>query len=218
MRRAFHAPYARGAIRARDGEILASGPASNRVYPQGAAFSDVTGYVKTPDPTQVGSARGFRLAGDPALRPGGARGVARLDPRGHARGRSTRRSRPPGKVDRSLALNPGQKPQDVVTTLRVHTQHDAAEALGSRYGGVVVLDPKSGAVEASVGIGSDALQPPGSSFKTVTAVGGAEREGRDAQHRVYPYARYIELNGWKLHNFHKESCGGIALARVCGQL
>ena len=52
------APYTRGAIRARDGEILASGPASNRVYPQGSAFSDRT-VVPPGTPRSVG-ARGLR--------------------------------------------------------------------------------------------------------------------------------------------------------------
>ena len=66
------APYTRGAIRARDGEILASGPASNRVYPQGSAFSDVTGYVKTPAADRVAA----RVAkGWPARRPYGQAGL-----------------------------------------------------------------------------------------------------------------------------------------------
>ena len=177
-----HAPYARGAIRARDGQILASGPASNREYPQGPAFSDVTGYVKTPAPDQVAA----RVAkGWPARRPYGQAGLEQsLD---GVLGR-TARGRSAGGVARPiqhvLAKRAGAKPQDVVTTLRIHAQHDAADALGGSYGGAVVLDPKSGAVQASVGLGMEVLQPPGSSFKTVTAAAALQLEGRDPLHRL----------------------------------
>jgi cell division protein FtsI/penicillin-binding protein 2 len=119
-----------------------------------------------------------------------------------------------------IGVRPGAKPQDVVTTLRIHAQQDAAAALGGKYGGVVVLDPKSGAVEASVGLGMEALQPPGSSFKTVTAAAALQSKVATLD-TDYPYARFIELNGWKLHNFHKESCGGsfiLAFAVSCNSV
>ncbi len=217
LRRVVHAPFARGAIRARDGEILASGPASNREYPQGSAFADITGYVKTPDAEQ---ARQRVKLGWPATRPYGQGGLEEsLDSALEGTPTTTLVAKTANSV-RTVAVHEGAKPQDVVTTLRVHDQHDAYAALGSRYGGIVVMDPRSGAVRASVGIGMDSTQPPGSSFKTVTAA--AALTGKKATlNTVYPYARYIELNGWRLHNYHKESCGGsflLAFAVSCNSV
>ena len=213
-----HAPFARGAIRARDGEVLASGPASNREYPQGEAFSDVTGYVKTPTSDQVAA----RVAkGWPAHRPFGQAGLEEsLDGVLGGRPEIDLQAVSGNGSSRTLASRAGAKPQDVVTTLRIHTQHDVADALGGKYGGAVVLDPKSGAVEASVGLGMEVLQPPGSSFKTVTAAAALQSKVATLD-TSYPYARFIELNGWKLHNFHKESCGGsfiLAFAVSCNSV
>jgi len=46
-------PHMRGRILARGGQVLAEGPATHRVYPQGADFAVVTGYVKAADPAQA---------------------------------------------------------------------------------------------------------------------------------------------------------------------
>ncbi len=213
-----HAPFARGAIRARDGEVLASGPASNRVYPQGAAFSDVTGYVKTPTNDQMAA----RVAkGWPARRPFGQAGLeGSLDGVLGGRPEVDLQAASGKGSPRTLAARAGAKPQDVVTTLRIHTQHDVADALGGKYGGAIVMDPKSGAVEASVGLGMEVLQPPGSAFKTVTAAAALNSKVATL-YTDYPYARFVELNGWKLHNFHKESCGGsflLAFAVSCNSV
>ena len=80
-------------------------------------------------------------------------------------------------------------------------------ALGARYGGIVVLDPRTGAVRADAGLGMDVTQPPGSSFKTVTA-SAALTAGTAALTDTYPYEKYVVLNGWRLRNFHHELCGG----------
>ena len=53
----------------------------------------------------------------------------------------------------------------------------------------------------------DALQPPGSSFKTVTA-SAALTAGTAALTDTYPYEKFVVLNGWHLRNFHHELCGG----------
>jgi cell division protein FtsI/penicillin-binding protein 2 len=66
----------------------------------------------------------------------------------------------------------------------------------------------------------DALQPPGSSFKTVT-VSAALKAGVATPGSSYAYATYVELNGWRLHNFHHESCGGtlvVAFAVSCNSV
>jgi penicillin-binding protein A len=99
-------------------------------------------------------------------------------------------------------------------------QQAASAALGSRYGGVVVLSPKTGAVVADAGLGMDALQPPGSSFKTVTS-SAALKAGVANLDSTYAYARFVVLNGWHLHNFHYEDCGGslvLAFAVSCNSV
>src|SRR5205823_3886058 len=115
-------------------------------------------------------------------------------------------SRTTGRI-RVLALRSGRSPRNVSTTLRLPVQQAAAAALGSRYGGVVVLSATTGAVEADAGLGMDVLQPPGSSFKTITAA-AALTAHKATLSTEYAYARYVLLDGWRLHNFHHESCGG----------
>ena len=108
----------------------------------------------------------------------------------------------------------------MTTTLRVPIQEAATNALGGRYGGVVVLSARTGAVEADAGLGMDVLQPPGSSFKTITSA-AALTAHKTTLETVYPYARFALLNGWKLHNFHHEDCGGslvLAFAVSCNSV
>jgi Penicillin binding protein transpeptidase domain/Penicillin-binding Protein dimerisation domain/NTF2-like N-terminal transpeptidase domain len=212
-----HPPTTRGVIKASDGTILAEGPPDDRVYPQGSPFSLITGYVKPPDPEQVAARE---AAGWPASRPYGQGGLEQsLDrilagaPRLDLVARSAT-----GK--RVLAVNPGRAPHGVTTTLDVPLQKAAATALGSRYGGIVVLQPRTGAVEADAGLGMDALQPPGSSFKTITASAALEG-GKATLSSTYPYARFVVLDGWHLRNFHHEDCGGslvLAFAVSCNSV
>jgi cell division protein FtsI/penicillin-binding protein 2 len=105
----------------------------------------------------------------------------------------------------------------VVTTLSVNDQAAATEALGAHEGGVVVLDPRTGALLASAGLGMDGLQPPGSTFKTITG-SAALMTGKAKLTDTYPALRTIKINGWELRNFHKELCGGTlvdAYAQSC---
>jgi Penicillin binding protein transpeptidase domain/NTF2-like N-terminal transpeptidase domain len=199
-------PRTRGKILDRAGAVLAEGPATARTYPQGTPFAIVTGYVKAPAPADA-AARA--RAGWPAGQPYGQGGLEEsLDPLlagsprivlfGVARGTGRRRV---------VAVHPGSSPRSVTTTLRVPVQEAATTALGNRYGGVVVLSTATGAVEASAGLGMDVTQPPGSSFKTITSA-AALTDHKATLTTTYSYARYALLNGWRLHNFHHESCGG----------
>lgn len=212
-------PPGRGRILDRSGAVLAQGPATARTYPQGPAFAIVTGYVKPPALADV-AARVH--AGWPAKAPYGQGGLeGSLDPLLAGTPRFVLRavSKTTG-AQRVLAVRPGASPRDVTTTLRVPIQQAATTALGARYGGVVVLSARTGAVEADAGLGMDALQPPGSSFKTITSA-AALTAGKTTLETTYPYARYALLNGWKLHNFHHEDCGGsliLAFAVSCNSV
>ena len=202
-----HAPAGRGRILARDGTVLAEGPPGNRTYPAGTAFALMTGFTKAPDADAIAARR---KAGWPAGRRYGQGGLEEsLDAAlgGLPRVRLVAAPSAPGSPGRILARKAGRKPKDVVTTIDPGLQAAAATALGSRYGGIVVLDPRSGAVRADAGLGMDATQPPGSSFKTVTA-SAALAAGKVSLTSTYPYEKYVILNGWRLRNFHHELCGG----------
>jgi len=203
-------PRGRGMIRAPGGVILAQGPAEQRSYPQGSAFAVVTGYLRAP---ATRAARARRVAaGWPAGRTYGQGGLERsLDQVLAGRpGFELLAIAPSGRVDRVLATRPGVAPHNVTTTLRPALQLAATAALGNRYGGVVVLNPATGAVLADAGLGMDVAQPPGSTFKMVTA-SAALAGGRFSLSSTFPYAHYVVLNGWHLHNFHSEYCGGTLI-------
>jgi transpeptidase family protein/penicillin-binding protein len=212
-------PPGRGRILDFTGNVLAEGPATDRTYPQGPAFALVTGYVKAPStPADVAERE---RAGWPATQPYGQGGLERsLDPILAGSPRFVLRAVSTSGARRVLAARAGHRPRDVTTTLRVPIQAAATNALGGRYGGVVVLSARTGAVEADAGLGMDALQPPGSSFKTITSA-AALAAHKATLDTVYPYARYALLNGWKLHNFHHEDCGGslvLAFAVSCNSV
>jgi penicillin-binding protein A len=75
-------------------------------------------------------------------------------------------------------------------------------------------------VEADAGLGMDALQPPGSSFKTITASAALTAHVARLT-STYAYAHSVTLDGWTLHNFHHEYCGGsliLAFAQSCNSV
>ncbi len=80
-------------------------------------------------------------------------------------------------------------------------------ALGGQYGGVIAIQPASGQVLGVAGIGLDALQPPGSTFKMIT-VSGVLEAGIARPTSTFPYATAAKLDGVLLHNANGEECGG----------
>jgi cell division protein FtsI/penicillin-binding protein 2 len=95
----------------------------------------------------------------------------------------------------------------VRTTISTTVQGAAVEALGQRLGGVVALDPRSGAVLGAAGIGFSGLQPPGSTFKIVTVTGALEAR-LTSPSRAYPVQTAATLEGVDVANAHGEACGG----------
>jgi peptidoglycan glycosyltransferase len=208
-------PHGRG----RSGAVLAEGPVTARTYPQGSAFAIITGFLKPPAAAQDAVREHEGWPATLAYGQGGLEGS--LDPilAGTPRFSLRAVSKQTGHI-RVLALHRGHGPRDVRTTLRVPIQNAAVAALGARYGGVVVLSARTGAVEADAGLGMDVLQPPGSSFKTITSA-AALTAGKATLETQYTYARYALLDGWRLHNFHHEDCGGslvLAFAVSCNSV
>jgi beta-lactamase class D len=208
LARVARAPDHRGAILARDREVLARGPADNREYPQGAPFYTLTGFVRAP---QTAAAKRARVAsGWPAGSKYGQGGLEQsLD---RALGGAPRLDlvAKGSAGTRLLARHHGRRPRDVVTTLDPTLQADATAALAGRYGGIAILDARTGAVRASAGIAMDSTQPPGSTFKIVTA-SAALTAGVVDLDSYYTPAKFADVGGFKLNNFHHEVCGGTLL-------
>jgi penicillin-binding protein A len=205
LQRIDRAPDHRGAILSHDRQVLARGPANDRQYPQGAPFYTVTGFLRAPQTPAQRRARvaagwpanakygqgGLEQSLDPVLG-----GVPRIDL--VAQGSSG---------TRLLGRHHGRRPRDVVTTLDTTLQADATAALAGRYGGITILDPRNGAVRAAAGIALDATQPPGSTFKMVTASAALSAGVVDLD-SYYTPAKFADVGGFKLNNFHHEVCGG----------
>lgn len=175
----------RGAIVDRDGRVLASGPASDRAYPQGTVAGSVVGHIKALSRADlVAGAEGSR--GDLV----GGSGMEELF-QDRLAGTPTRILRLVDDEDRTIEIlgrmlgEPGRK---VRSTLDLEVQKAAQSAFGSTLGGAIVLDPATGDVVAVADaspfgpanyVGVKGVEPfnralsgrypPGSAMKVVTA-------------------------------------------------
>jgi cell division protein FtsI/penicillin-binding protein 2 len=120
----------------------------------------------------------------------------------------------PGRVIVSSEPVPG-KP--VHTTIDPDLQRAAVEALGSLFGGVAVLDAKSGSVLALAGIAFSGPQPPGSTFKVITTTAALDA-GVVKLTDQFPITTSTTVEGREIANAHDEACGGSfvqAFAESC---
>jgi peptidoglycan glycosyltransferase len=95
----------------------------------------------------------------------------------------------------------------VHATISGRLQKAAVRALGSRLGGVAVLRPRDGSVLALAGLAVSAPQPPGSTFKIITASASLQN-GIAKPTSTYPVQTAARLSGVLLRNASNESCGG----------
>jgi penicillin-binding protein A len=105
---------------------------------------------------------------------------------------------------------PEQAPA-VRTTISLPVEEAAVASLAGRLGGAVALDPRTGAILAFAGIAFSGLQPPGSTFKMITAAGALEA-GITKPSKTYPVQTAATLEGVELENANGESCGGTLVA------
>jgi peptidoglycan glycosyltransferase len=198
----------RATLLARNGSVLAEGPASSagtRASPLGAAADAVVGEV---GPIPASRLDELEAEGVPANAIVGTSGLElALD--------SRLRGTPGGELlagTRVLASAVAKPSPPVRTTIDPALQQVAATALGDQLGGIVAIDPTNGQILAVAGIGIDSLQPPGSTFKMVTVTAVLESKVAD-EHTVFPYATSATLDGVTLENANGEDCGGsLALA------
>ncbi len=201
----------RAALLAREGSVLAQGPATaagTRSSPLGAAASAIVGEV---GPIPSSRLQALQAEGVP---PNAIVGVSGLELAADARLRGTPggellavRSAGATSGGRVLARASARSGSAVRTTISPTLQTAVVSALGGQYGGVIAMEPASGQVLGVAGIGLDALQPPGSTFKMIT-VSGVLEAGVARPSSTFPYATAATLDGVLLHNANNEECGG----------
>jgi hypothetical protein len=199
---------ARAAILAADGSPLSSGPASARDV--GAAASAVVGMVGTPSKEQAAAltregfppgtltgTSGLELAFNSRLagKPGGQLVAVKPNEQNDVSG---------GRV---LAQTEPVHGKAVRTYIDPELQQTAVEGLGDLFGGVAVLDAQKGSVMALSGIAFSAPQPPGSTFKIITATGALDA-GIVKTTDTFPVESSNTDIGREIANAHDELCGG----------
>lgn len=206
----------RAPILARDGSVLAEGPAAEREHPLGSAAIDVTG--------EVGEASEEELAklARHGFSPETPVGVSGLEQAFNGRlagkpGGSLLAVAEDGSSVRTLAKSKPQPGAPVKTTIDPDLQETAVAALGGRSGGVAVLDTRSGDVRALAGQAFSAPQPPGSTFKVVTTTAALEA-GAVSMDDEFEISDGINVGGRFIYNANGEFCGGTfreAFAHSC---
>ncbi|HEU4974617.1 MAG TPA: penicillin-binding transpeptidase domain-containing protein [Baekduia sp.] len=201
----------RATLLARDGTPLAEG--ADRTSALGAAAQAIVGALG-PVPADR-RAEAYRL-GYPEDAQVGITGLERIF---DARLAGT----PGGELRAGVRLLARREPraaEPVRTTIAPSVQEAAVLALGGRLGGVVALRPRSGQVLAAAGIGFSGLQPPGSTFKIITAT-GALQAGVVKPSDRFPVETAATLSGVQLQNANGEACGGTlaeAFAESCNSV
>lgn len=199
LSRVTRAP-ARAAIEARNGKQIVSGPASSRA-PSGALAGTIAGTVgpaETPAEHENLRERGF-----PADTPIGKTGLERATERYVA-------GTPGGRLlsgRRTLATSEPRPAKPVRTTIDLTVQQAAVQALGGRFGGIAALDAQTGQIRALAGVAFSAPQPPGSTFKIITATAGLENKKVKPSSK-FPVETKAVIDGVDLENANGESCGG----------
>jgi cell division protein FtsI/penicillin-binding protein 2 len=188
----------RGTLRARDGTVLAGG--ADRASPIPELAASVAGRMGPVPPE-----RAEELA-ELGVPEGATVGLSGLERAFDDRLLGT----PGGRLlagDRVLAERAPRAGADVRTTVDLGIQQAAVTALGPRLGGVVALRPSTGAVLAFAGIPFSGLQPPGSTFKVVTATAALEA-GLTRPSERFGVQTSATIEGVELQNANGESCGG----------
>jgi peptidoglycan glycosyltransferase len=108
---------------------------------------------------------------------------------------------------RVVARTQAVRGRSLHTTLRPGLMRATQAALGNKAGGVAVIRPRDGAVQALAGLAVSAPQPPGSTFKIITASAALDR-GVATPSTSYAQATFATLSGVKLGNASGERCGG----------
>jgi peptidoglycan glycosyltransferase len=191
----------RGTILADDGTPLAEGP--GRTSPLPGVAGEIVGTLG-PIPPQ--EARHYRALGYPANARVGLDGLEAIF--------QTQLAGRPGATllagHRVLASVPVRNGRTVRTTVDPKVEEAAISALGGKYAGMTVMDPRTGALLGLAGIAFSAVQPPGSTMKIVTAT-AALQAGLVTPNSHFPLETSTTIDGYTMQNASGEACGGSLL-------
>ncbi len=109
--------------------------------------------------------------------------------------------------NRVVARTKSVRGRPVHTTLQPRLMQAANRALGGKLGGVAVIRPRDGAVQALAGLAVSSPQPPGSTFKIITTSAALDHKVATPD-TTYPVRTAAVLSGVQLRNAGGESCGG----------
>jgi hypothetical protein len=190
----------RAAILARDGTRMVTGAANARqvVLPSASAIAGEVAAAPAGPAQEDVYARGF-----PRTWPVGKNGLERAVEEQVA-------GRPGGTLlagTRQVARAAPRRAKPVRTTIDPEVQAAAVTALAGRFGGIVALDARRAEVRALAGVAYSAPQPPGSTFKIVTASAALEAR-RVKPSTKFPVSTKAVIDGTDLQNANGESCGG----------
>src|SRR4051812_29033783 len=191
----------RARILSRDGRTIVSGPATARVVAPNSPASSIVGQVEPPKSTveqMALYARGF-----PIGTPVGTGGVGRA-PEPQVAGR------PGGDLlvgGRRVAAAAPVAARAVRSSIDLQIQAAAVQAIAGRFGGIAALEPNTGRIRALAGIAFSAPQPPGSTFKIITATSALEHHIVKPSSE-FPVETHAVIDGVDLQNASGESCGG----------
>jgi hypothetical protein len=188
----------RGNLLAANGQVLAQGP--NLTSPIPTVAGEVVGNLGPISPT---AATAYAAEGYPANAQVGQDGLELIFQNQLA-------GRPGGTLlagTRILAQDLPINGQTVRTTINPQLELDALNVIGNSYAGMTVMNPRTGAIEAAVGLAFTAAQPPGSTFKIITAT-AVLQDGLATPSTQFPYMASATLDGYQLKNAGNEVCGG----------
>jgi peptidoglycan glycosyltransferase len=192
---------ARGSILADDRTPLAAGP--QRTSPIPAVAGEIAGTLGS---IPTGDADAYEEAGYPPDAQVGQDGLELIFQRRLA-GQIGGRLLAGHRVLASGRARPGRT---VRTTIDPTIEQAAITALGGSYAGMTVMNPRTGAVLALAGIAFSAVQPPGSTFKIITAT-AALQAGIATLGTEYPVESSADVDGYTMQNAGGEECGGTLL-------
>ena len=202
--RARSRPPERATLLARDGEVLAEGSADGTQLPAGRARGVDRRACSSRRPEPADARRTSTRA---ASRATGRSGRTAWS----GRSRVGWRACPAAcswRTDRVLARAEPRKARAVRTTIDTGLQEAAVAALAGRLGGIAALDPRTGEIRALAGIAFSAPQPPGSTFKIVTATAALEAGAVQARARRSRSSRRRPSTAWSSRTRTASSAAG----------
>ena len=194
-------PPVRGTLLSRDNKVLAKGPTGSRSSPLEAIAGSIAGTLA---PEETAEERNALYAhGFPRNWPVGQTGLEEAF-------QDRLAGRPGGRLlagERVLARASPRRARPVRTTIDTRLQEASVTALAGRFGGIAALDPRNGEIRALAGVAFSAPQPPGSTFKIVTATAALE-EGVVKPRDEFPVQSAAIVDGVDFENANGELCGG----------